>query len=182
MSDIYDRIKGDQNIFNQLLSRIPGFAGYVERAQRRVADKMLRETLANRFEGLWQRVSAVQRALLGEGELELVDDIEEASLKLRQFIDRLKTAAYGYTGFFDAVRIRPEDLSRLYEYDMAMVNLEDEVARALDHVEASIGGEGLGAAVRNLVAAAQRCLDTFEKRAEVLMGISPQSNPSDEKA
>ncbi len=181
MSDIYDRVKGDQNIFNQLLSRIPGFAGYVERAQRRVADKILRETLANRFEGLWQRVSAVQRALLGEGELELVDDIEEASLKLRQFIDRLKTAAYGYTGFFDAVRIRPEDLSRVYEYDMAMVNLEDEVARALDHVEASIGGEGLGAAVRNLVAVAQRCLETFEKRAEVLMGISPQSNSSNEK-
>lgn len=47
MSDIYDRVKGDQNIFNQLLSRIPGFAGYVERAQRRVADKMLREALAN---------------------------------------------------------------------------------------------------------------------------------------
>lgn len=176
MSDIYDRIKGDQNIFNQLLSRIPGFAGYVERAQRRVADKMLREALANRFEALWQRVSAVQRALLGEGELELVDDIEQASLKLRQFIDRLKTASYGYTGFFDAVRIRPEDLERVYAYDLALVNLEDEVARALDHVEASIGGEGLGAAVRNLIAVAQSCLDTFEKRVEVMLGISPTTS------
>ncbi len=178
MSDIYDRVKGDQNIFNQLLSRIPGFAGYVERAQRRVADKMLREALANRFEALWQRVSAVQRALLGEGELELVDDIEQASLKLRQFIDRLKTAAYGYTGFFDAVRIRPEDLERVYAYDLALMNLEDEVTRALDHVEASIGGEGLGAAVRNLIAVSQSCLDAFEKRTEVLMGISPATSES----
>lgn len=176
MSDIYDRVKGDQNIFNQLLSRIPGFAGYVERAQRRVADKMLREALANHFEALWQRVSAVQRALLGEGELELVDDMEQASLKLRQFIDRLRTAAYGYTGFFDAVRIRPEDLERVYAYDLALVNLEDEVARALDHVEASIGGEGLGAAVRNLITAAQSCLDAFDKRAEVMMGISPTTS------
>ncbi|MDT8896791.1 hypothetical protein QYE77_00815 [Thermanaerothrix sp. 4228-RoL] len=178
MSDIYDRVKGDQNIFNQLLSRVPGFSGYVERAQRRVADKMLREALANRFEALWQRVSAVQRALLGEGELELVDDIEQASLKLRQFIDRLKTAAYGYTGFFDAVRIRPEDLERVYAYDLALVNLEDEVARALDHVEASIGGEGMGAAVRHLISVAQSCLDAFEKRTEVLMGISPATAES----
>ncbi|MCX8025220.1 MAG: hypothetical protein N3A60_08465 [Thermanaerothrix sp.] len=176
MSDIYDRVKGDQNIFNQLLSRIPGFAGYVERAQRRVADKMLREVLANHFEALWHRVSAVQRALLGEGELELVDDIEQASLKLRQFIDRLKTAAYGYTGFFDAVRIRPEDLERVYAYDLTLVNLEDEVARALDHVEASIGSEGLGAAVRNLITVAQSCLDAFEKRAEVMTGISPAAS------
>ncbi|WP_299028287.1 hypothetical protein [uncultured Thermanaerothrix sp.] len=181
MGDIYDRVTSDQNIFNQLLSRIPGFAGYVERAQRRMADKILRETLANRFEGLWQRVSAVQRALLGEGELELVGDIEEASLKLRQFVDRLRTAAYGYTGFFDAVRVRPEDLARVYAYDLALVNLEDEIARALDQVEAAIGGEGLGTAVRNLIAVTKKCLDALEKRAEVLMGIGLQSDPSNEQ-
>jgi len=181
MSDIYDRIKGDQNIFNQLLSRIPGFSGYVERAQRRVADKTLRETLANDFENLWQRLSSIQRALLGDGELELAGDMEAASLKLRQFIDRLRTAAYGYTGFFDAIRIKPEDLERVYAYDLAFFNLRDDIARALDHIEEAFGSEGIGATIRNLTAVAQQCLDVFDKRTQVILGISTGEQDSESK-
>jgi hypothetical protein len=39
-----------------------------------------------------------------------VDDLEGAAIKLRQFIDRVRTASYGYAGFFDAVKVRSEEL------------------------------------------------------------------------
>jgi len=170
MSDLFERVTGDQDFLTKLISKIPGFSGYVERQTRRASDKLLRETIANRYEALWQRISALQVALINEGGILYVDDLESAALKLRQFIDRVRTASYGYAGFFDAVKVNQEVLARVYEYDLALLNSEDEMARAIDNVEASLGADGLPAAIRNLTTLAQQCVDAFNKRAEVMLG------------
>ncbi|NIP42173.1 MAG: hypothetical protein GWN00_11955, partial [Aliifodinibius sp.] len=67
-----------------------------------------------------------------------VDDLEKAAIKLRTFIDKIRTASYGYSGFFDAVRVDEEDLARVYEYDLSLLNMEEDVSRAIDNVEASM--------------------------------------------
>jgi hypothetical protein len=170
MSDLVDRVTGDMNPLQKILGKIPGFSGYVDRTNRRSADKLLRETVANHFEGLWQRLSGVQKALIKEGGLEYLDTLESAAIKLRQFIDRVKTASYGYAGFFDAVKINKEELEVVYKFDLALLELEDEVGRAIDNVEASIGTEGMPAAIRNLTKNAQNCLDTFNRRSETMIG------------
>ncbi|MCJ7701306.1 MAG: hypothetical protein MUO62_06960, partial [Anaerolineales bacterium] len=60
MSDLFEKVTGDQDFFKKIASKIPGFNGYIERSNRRAADKLLRETIADRFEELWQRVSSLQ--------------------------------------------------------------------------------------------------------------------------
>jgi hypothetical protein len=173
MADMYQRVTDERDIFKQLLSKVPGFKGYVERETRRSSDKLLRESLADRFEELWQRISTVQKQMVNDGMIEHVDDMEGASIKIRQFIDRVRNASYGYAGLFDAIKIDQEELSEIYRYDMAMFNLADEVGRAIDNVEVSIGGDGLKAAIKNLVNLSQQCVDTFNKRVEVIKtGVS----------
>jgi len=170
MSDLFDRVTGDQNIFQKLLSKIPGFDGYIEKHNRRMSDKLLREKVAAEFELLYGRLSALQLDLIDQGDLLLVDDLESGAIKLRQFIDRVKTASYGYTGFFDSVTLKKEDLARVYEYDMELFNLADVVSAAIDNVEASFGTDGLPAALRNVKKVTRECVDAFEKRSEVMMG------------
>ncbi len=173
MADMYQRVTDERDIFKQLLSKVPGFKGYVERETRRSSDKLLRESLADRFEELWQRISSIQKQMVNEGMIEFVDDMEGASIKIRQYIDRVRNASYGYAGLFDAVKIDEEELSELYRFDLAMFNLADETARAIDNVEASIGSDGLKAAIKNLVNLSQQCVDTFNKRVEVIKtGVS----------
>jgi hypothetical protein len=58
----------------------------------------------------------------------------------------------------------------MYEYDLKMLDLGDEVARAIDHVEMSIGSDGLPAAIRNLTTLAQQSIDVFNRREEVVLG------------
>lgn len=168
MADLFDKVTGDMDFFTKIANKIPGFDGYIERANRRAADQMLRETIANRFEELYQRVSALQADLVSSGGLMYVDDLEKAALKIRTFIDKIRHAAYGYAGFFDAIKIREEELAQVYEYDAAMLDLVDEVGRAIDNVEASLGSDGLPAAIRNLVTNAQGCLDVYNRRDEVM--------------
>ena len=168
MPDLFEKVTGDQDIFKKIASKVPGFDGYIERQNRRAADKLLRETVADRFEELYRRISDLQADFVSQGELMYVDDLEKAALKVRTFIDKIRRAAYGYSGFFDAIKINEEELARLYEYDAAMLDLVDEVGRAIDNVAASAGSEGLPAAIRHLVAQAQTCLDMFNRRDEVI--------------
>lgn len=175
MSDLFDRVTGDQDIIKKLLGKIPGFDGYIERHNRRMSDKLLREKVADEFELLWQRLSQLQRELIDQGDLLLVDDLESAALAVRQFIDRIRTASYGYTGFFDSVKIDKEDLARIYEYDLELFNLAETVSAAIDNVEASLSSDGLPAALRNVKKVTRECVTAFEKRQQVITSGGEQS-------
>jgi hypothetical protein len=161
--------------FKKILSKIPGFKGYMERQGRRDADKILRETVADRFEQQWQRISALQRDFISRGEIAYVDDLEAAAIKLRTFADRVRRASRGYSGLFDAVKINEEELAKIYTYDAAMLTLGDEIGRAIDNVEASIGSDGLPAAIRNLTTLARQSEEVFDKREESFLGSSSQA-------
>ncbi len=170
MSDLFDRVTNDQNALQKLLGKLPGFKGYIDKTNRREADKMVREAVSNRFEEQWQRISAVQRDLISQGGLQYITELESSALKLRQFIDRTRRASYGYAGFFDAIKINEEELSQVYQFDLTLFNLAEEVGRAIDNVEASLGTDGLPAAMRQLKTLSQQCIDTFNRRQEVMVG------------
>jgi hypothetical protein len=171
MSDLFDKVSGQMDVFKKLASYIPGFSGYVERQNRRAADKLLRESVADRFEELWKRASNLQTDMVNEGMIELMDDMEQAAIKLRTFTDKIRTATYGYAGFFDAVKIKETELAQLYQYDLAFFDVAEQIGRALDNVEASMGDEdGLKAAIRHLTGLARDAVTTFDRRYEMING------------
>lgn len=168
MSDLFSKITGEQNLLEKIASKIPGFGGYIEKENRRAADKLLRQEVARRYEEQWARVSQIQAELVSAGRIELLDNLEAAALKLRTFIDQMKTASYGYSGFFDAVKVKEDDLGRLYQFDNTLLENVGQVSAAVDNVQASLDTEGLPAAIRHLTTLAGDCNATFERRAEVL--------------
>ena len=169
---IYGKVTEDMDPFKKILNKVPGFAGYIERQKRRDSDKMLREYLFDQFRELESRVSRLQRDFISQGEIQYVDDLEATAIKLRTFADRIKTAARGYSGLFDAVNVNEAELTQIYEYDAAMLDLVDEVSRAIDNVESSIGTEGLPAALRHLETEAEECVQAFNNRENVILGIA----------
>jgi hypothetical protein len=172
MSDIYNIVSEDQDPFKKLLAKIPGFKGYVERGDRRMSDKILRETVAKEYEAQYQRISSLQRDLISNGGLAYIDDLENAAIKVRQFIDRVKTASYGYAGIFDAIKIREEELANIYQYDLTLLQHADVISGAIENVAASIGTDGLPASIRNLMTVSQEAVDAFNKRSDALKGIA----------
>jgi hypothetical protein len=165
---IYGKVTGDEDLFKKIASKVPGFGGYIERQARRDSDKLLRDMLADRFRELEKRVSGIQRELIAAGDIKYVDDLEASALKLRTFADRIRTATRGYSGLFDAVKINQEELSVLYGYDANMLDLAEELGRAVDNIAASIGTDGLPAAIRNLNTRAEECIEVFNRRSEVV--------------
>jgi hypothetical protein len=169
MSDPLGKITEGKDLIGKVRNFLGGFLGYVNRENRREADKVLRTTLAQRYEEQWTRVSALQKELIAGGQLEWVDDLEGAAIKLRTFVDRVKTASYGYAGFFDAVRINEPELQKIYEYDAAMLESVQKISGAVDNVAASVGTDGLPASIRNLVTLSQEAIDAFNRREEIIL-------------
>lgn len=176
MSEIFNTVKSDHDIFTKLVSKIPGFKGYVEMQDRRASDKLLRDEIAARFTQLEKRVSEVQTQAISMGAIELLDQLESAAIKLRQFADRIRTAAYGYSPLFAAVKVRKEDLAVLYAYDLSLFEKADGIAAAIDNAEASLGTEGITAAMRHLTRLSQEAVDAFNHRSSVILeGVTEET-------
>jgi hypothetical protein len=171
MNEFFDKVKSQQDPFKKLLSYIPGFSGYIERQNRRDADKILRDTVARRYEELWQRTSRLQADLVSNGKISFVDDVEQAALQIRTFIDKIKTAPRGHSSLFDAVKINEKELEALYQFDLAFFDLADQTSRALDTLEASLADDAaLPAAIRNLTGLGRMAVETYNRRREAITG------------
>jgi hypothetical protein len=171
MDDFFQKVTSMQDPFKKLVSNIPGFGGYVKRQTRRDADKLLRDTVATRFEEQRKRTSQMQEDMVSNGMIAYVDDMEKAAIQLQTFIDRISKAPRGHSGLFDAVKINEEQLEAIYQFDAAFFELAEQVARANDNVEASMGDEAaLPAAIRNLVSLARLANETYNKRSEAVTG------------
>ena len=170
MSDLFDTVKGGQDVFKKLLSYIPGFNGYIERTHRRAADKLLREQVALKYTELAACTSRLQKDIADAGQIDFLDDIDSVGLKLRTFADRIKTASYGYSGFFDAVKINEKELEKIYAFDMAFFVLADQISSGLDNVESAVAGDGLKAAIRAVNTLARQVVETYDRRYETITG------------
>ena len=70
------------------------------------------------------------------------------------------------------MKIKEDDLAQVYQFDLKLLELDDAVSHAMDNVEASIGTDGLPAAIKNLATISQSCVETFNQRSDVLKGIA----------
>jgi hypothetical protein len=169
--DPLGKITSGDDLLGKIRNALSGFIGYFDRENRREADKLLRTTLADRYQQQWERISAIQRQMIEAGQLEDVDQLEASAIKLRGFIDRVRTASYGYAGFFDAVRINSNELQKLYSYDLQLLEDVSSISSAIDNIEASMGSEGLPAAIRHLTTLSQEVVDAWDRRDEVLLAV-----------
>ncbi len=172
MSDIkdqvYQNVTGSMDIFKKISSKIPGFKGYVERQNRRDSDKLLRDTIYRRFRELEGRITDLQVEFVNQHEIKYTDDLEKAALRLRTFADRVRTAPRGYSSLFEAVKINEKELEKLYEYDATLLDKSEEIGQAIDNVQASVGTDGLPAAIRNLQTLSKECVNAYDRRQEVV--------------
>ncbi|HEC33264.1 MAG TPA: hypothetical protein ENI37_00925 [Chloroflexi bacterium] len=171
MSDLYERVSEARTGLEKLLGKIPGYKGYKEKEMRRESDKILRETVATQMELRRQRMDDLQKQLISAGRFEYLDELGNADTKLQTFIDRVRKATYGYAGLFDAVRVREEELDRLYDFDNRLLEFDERLSAALDNLETSIpGGEGLAEAVRQVLDICADANRTFDEREQVILG------------
>lgn len=168
MSDLLSKVEGDKNPLMKLVGKIPGFKGYMASQDRRNADALLRETIVKEYTEVWKRVGELQQDFANAGEIMVLDDLEKAAMKLQTFIDKIETAARGYSGWFDSVKVDEAALTKVYEFDVALLENVETISSAVSNIQQSVGTDGLPAAIRHLISLTRDLVATFEGRREVI--------------
>lgn len=176
IADLYGKIAGEESSgLGNLLSKIPGLSGYMERGRRREADQILRDTIVARLEEVRLQLSNVHHDLSRDVvmAMEYAEELGRADSRLMGLIGKINDAPQGYAGFFDAVKVKEEDLARLYVFDEQMLGHVDQIAADTDALQkATSDGGDIDGALRELNSDLRTAHEVFNARNEVLMGIS----------
>lgn len=168
--DMRDIVEGGLSGFEKLVNKIPGYSGYKEKEMRREADKLLRDHIYRVLIEQRRRIEDIQSGL-GLEQIEYVEKIGTARRRLQTLADTVHTAAYGYAGLFDAVRVKEEELDALYDFDNGLLEESEAIASYVDSLQAAVDNEeGLSGAIRDLTKTITRLRDLYNRRRDVLTG------------
>lgn len=184
ISDLFDKIQGESTGLGNLLSKVPGLDGYMERSRRREADQLLRKTIADRLEGSRLQLGSVSEELSRDiiKAMDHAEPLGRVDTRLMGLIGKVKDAPQGYAGFFDAIKVKEEDLARIYAFDENMLNFADQIAADTAVLEKAVLDNGdIAGAIRALDSAVKEANTTFDGRDEVIKGIGEPTATDDLK-
>ncbi len=170
MSDAFTSAARDQrSVLERLIKGLPGISGYTDKELRRDADYRLRQLIANELDGQRATLLDVQNRLLNSGGLAFLSQLDGATGRVQTLADRVRTASYGYAGFFDAVRVREQELDALHRFDVALL----QAVAGLDGATAALRSglddrAGLGGAIDKVVEEVAQLTALFGKREQAI--------------
>lgn len=172
MDDLYEKIRRDRRGLAWLMGVMPGFSGYMEMNTRRTADRMMRDHIAGQFKQSLQRYIGVEANLVRSGGLMLMDRAKSVKTKFQTLIDRIATDAPGYSGFFAANKIGPDELEMAYAFDEAMLRYNDQIGVLVDDFEKAVNHkEGMEEALSALDTTMMEANNAYDLRDDLLKGI-----------
>jgi len=83
--------------------------------------------------------------------LDRLPKINAAVSQLQKLADFIKFANYGYTGIFDLKKIRQDELKRIYEFDLSLVEDVKRMQTTMGELQKDDTGDGLLQKVNDLL-------------------------------
>jgi hypothetical protein len=172
MSDLRQRIVSDEGTLQRLAASIPGFSGYRELGIRRKADELVRQHLVGLLDDVLGRAKQIVSQWSDAGELGKLDKLDRLVGKLRKVRDNLRYADYGYTGWWDAVKIKEEELDNMYAYDLKMREQIVAIDAAVTELAAATT-QDLAERMAGVQEQVERLQNAVDHRGEIVAGLVP---------
>ncbi|MCZ0862745.1 hypothetical protein [Methanocorpusculum vombati] len=174
-TDLRSKVEEDRGLLKKIQMGIPGFRGYRQKEDLRIADSLLRMQVADLLKSDVLGTLELIRERAGNAlELDLMNDIATVVSAAKTAETRVRHAEQGYSGISPAYRVTDEQLNTLYEFDVSLVDgirsLGKLCRTALGSADA--GDFGLVKAdLRDIRAGLAELLAVFEKRIETMAGL-----------
>jgi hypothetical protein len=160
MGDIKGKIEGGRDFLGRLMTKIPGFQGYTETAEKYDADRVIRNFMADRIGGLKRTVSSAMKDLSKKAGHDILSDLDSLNTVLERNLKKCQFADYGNKSF-SGVSMTLEQQDKLIAFDWNLIFRLDEIAVEFDKLA---GIEP--AAVAGIIAGISAKITEFEKDLE----------------
>jgi uncharacterized protein CbrC (UPF0167 family) len=173
--DVYVEAKKQMRLSERIVAAIPGFHGYKEKELRRESDKLIRNHLHLRLSGLKDDLQKIFQKLSDRRYFDVLTDMDRLMAKADRITEKVNHTSYGYSGFFDVAKVKEENLDRMIDFDNKLVDETFGLAADVDVFKAEIAkGEtkNVKEKVQNIADKMEEFEETFDKRTEVILGVT----------
>ena len=172
MSDLNSQlgqVKSKENFLEKIVRFIPGYDGYVNRDNSRELDTLVRNTLAVRLDSNHMRLKNTILNLSQRGKLFETDGIDKLDKKLQTAVNKFRSAARGYSGAFDVVKVKEDKLNQLYQFDAGLLEDVESITGACGEMETnSKSGSDIKPAAEKVESALDVLIKKFDDRESIL--------------
>ncbi len=173
--DLYSDVKSEMRLSERIAAFIPGFRGYKEKELRRESDKLLRNHLNLKLSTAKTDLKTIFQKLADRRYFDVLTDMDRLVAKIDRVTEKVNHASYGYTGFFDAVKVKEAALDRMIDFDNNLISEIDAVNVEVDTFKADLASgetKNLKARIQAVTDKLESLEDTFDKREEVILGVN----------
>ena len=173
--DFYAEAKKQMRLSERIVAAIPGFRGYKEKELRRESDKLIRNHLHHKLSESKDDLQTIFQKLSDRRYFDVLTEMDRLMAKADRITEKVNHASYGYSGFFDIVKVKEENLDRMIDFDNKLVDEANGLAADIDVFKAEIAkGEtkNVKEKVLNIADKMEVFEETFDKRAEVILGVT----------
>jgi len=172
---LHEKAKKEMRLSERIAAEIPGFRGYKEKELRREADKLIRNHLYRKLREATDNVKDAFRELSERRIQEVLTDMDRLIMKFDRVAEKINHASYGYTGFFNVVKVEEDKLDRMIEFDS---NLTDHVQKIVAGASAfkkevlKGKAENVREHITNLRDSLESLEETFDERGETILEVT----------
>ena len=120
--DVYAQAKSQMRLSERIAAALPGFRGYKEKELRRESDKLIRNHLYLKLSKDKDNVRSISQKIADKRYLDILPDIDRLTAKMDRITEKVNHASYGYSGFYDIVKIKEENLDRMIAFDNQLLD------------------------------------------------------------
>lgn len=173
--DVYAQAKSQMRLSEKIAAALPGFRGYKEKELRRESDKLIRNHLHLKLSKDKDNIRSISQKIADKRYLDVLTDIDRLTAKMDRVTEKVNHASYGYSGFFDVVKVKEENLDRMITFDNQLLDSVNALTADIDAFKTQLlSGDysNLKDKIQAITGKLELLEDTFDKREEVVLGVT----------
>ena len=174
-SDELSKVQGQMSLPERIASFVPGFHGYKEKELRRESDRLIRNHLYLKLSIEKNDLREIEQKLADRRYFDVLTDMDRLLAKMDRVVEKVNHASNGYSGFFDAVKVKEGNLDHMIDFDNKLIDGINALATEIDAFKADLASgvtTNLKTRVQNVTDKLESLESTFDQRNEVILGVS----------
>ena len=174
-NDVLSNVQGQMRLSERIAAFIPGFRGYKEKEIRRESDRLIRNHLTLKLTADKNDLREISQKLVDRRYFDVMTAMDRLQAKMDRVVEKVNHASYGYSGFFDAVKVKEDSLDRMIDFDNKLLGGVDALDAEITGFKADLASgntSNLSTRVQAVTDKLENFEDTFDQRNGVIIGVN----------
>ncbi len=171
MNDLREKVERERTLLKKIELAIPGFRGYRKREDLRIADSMLRDYIARILDDV-ERYTKETRDNMAK--MMLLDEMEEIGAlvnRVSKVVSEVRHAEQGYMGLVGDYSVDTEQLNRLYEFDLGLIESSQNLLELAKKMSGMSEPQAIKAMMKEFERKIREFEETFRKRRDYMLEV-----------